>query len=132
MEVYSPQSQTWSNLTNIPGETGLRALSAVIQPDGIYILGGYDGASYVNTVSRYDTHEQEWKKMPPMNTARGTFVAVSSRNFNYIYAIGGFNGSPMAHVERWDAMSNSWEYLSPMHNKRFMHAAVLASIERNK
>lgn len=119
-------------MTSIPSEKGLRALSAVIQPDGIYILGGYNGDTYVNEVHRYDVQADGWKKMPPMNTPRGTFVAVSSRNFNYIYAIGGFNGEPLAHVERYDAMTNSWEYLSPMHNKRFMHAAVIASIERNK
>jgi hypothetical protein len=49
-----------------------------------------------------------------MNTSRGTFATIVSPNFNYIYALGGFNGSPLDHVERYDAMSNTWEYLAPM------------------
>jgi hypothetical protein len=42
--------------------------------------------------------------MRPMNTSRGTFATLVSPNFHYIYAIGGFNGSPLDHVERYDVM----------------------------
>ena len=49
-----------------------------------------------------------------MNSNRGTFVAVAAPNCNYIYAIGGFNGAPIDHVERYDVMNNNWEYLAPM------------------
>lgn len=31
-----------------------RALSAIALPDGIYILGGYNGLEYVNTVQKFD------------------------------------------------------------------------------
>ncbi len=93
----------------------MRALSASVMPDGVYILGGYNGEQYVSDVHRYDVLSQQWKSMASMNTGRGTFVAMNSANYNYIYAIGGFNGKPLEHVERYDAMSNTWEYLSPMH-----------------
>ena len=48
-----------------------------------------------------------------------------SHNCNHIYAVGGFNGSPLDHVERFDILNNQWEYLAPMKQKRFMHAACI-------
>lgn len=41
-----------------------------------------------------------------MNTSRGTFSAIVSQNCNQIYVIGGFNGQPLDHVERYDVMHN--------------------------
>lgn len=32
---------------------GVRALCAVALPDGIYVLGGYNGKEYLNTVQKY-------------------------------------------------------------------------------
>lgn len=52
-----------------------------------------------------------------MSTPRGTFSALVSPACTYIYAIGGFSGAhggPLDHVERYDVMNNSWEYLAPM------------------
>ena len=60
-----------------------------------------------------------------MNTNRGTFSTLVSHNCNYIYAVGGFNGSPLDHVERYNMLNNQWEYLAPMKQKRFMHAACI-------
>ena len=33
-------------------EEGKRALNAVALPDGIYVLGGYNGKEYLNTVQK--------------------------------------------------------------------------------
>lgn len=105
-------------------QEGIRALSAIALPDGLYILGGYNGKEYLNTVQRYellstntcrfDINTNKWTTLRSMNTNRGTFAALVSPNCNYIYVIGGFNGAPLDHVERYDVMHNSWEYLAPM------------------
>mmetsp|Transcript_16547 Transcript_16547/g.15847 ORF Transcript_16547/g.15847 Transcript_16547/m.15847 type:complete len:115 (+) Transcript_16547:1465-1809(+) len=109
---------------------GKRALNAVALPDGIYVLGGYNGQEYVNTVERLEFATFKWTLMRPMNSARGTFSALVSSNCSFIYVIGGFNGQPIDHVERYDVMHNQWEYLAPLKQKRFMHAACLANIEK--
>jgi hypothetical protein len=96
---------------------GIRALQAVSLPDGIYILGGYNGREYLNSVRRYDIFNNKWVSLKSMQTPRGTFSAIVSSNCHYIYAIGGFSsnhGGPIDHVERYDAMNNTWEYLAPM------------------
>lgn len=66
--------------------------------------------------------------MPSMNTSRGTFATLVSQNCNQIYAIGGFNGQPTDHVERFDLIHNQWEYLAPLKQRRFMHAACIANM----
>jgi len=93
---------------------GRRALSAVSLPDGIYVLGGYNGCEYLSSVERLDMHSLTWQSMRSMNSARGTFAALADPGCAHIYAIGGFNGSPLDHVERYDVMHNSWEYLAPL------------------
>lgn len=71
---------------------GKRALNAVALPDGLYVLGGYNGVEYLNSVDKYDFSTKKWSSIKPMNTNRGTFAAIASPNYRYIYAIGGFNG----------------------------------------
>ncbi len=59
-----------------------------------------------------------------MQRSRCTLAAVPSGDFQYIYALGGFNGSSLDMVERYDIMSDKWEIVAPMISKRFMHEAV--------
>lgn len=37
-----------------------RSLQAVTLPDGCYILGGFDGYNYLNSVERYDDVNDTW------------------------------------------------------------------------
>jgi hypothetical protein len=59
-----------------------------------------------------------------MNTSRCTLAAVASNDCQYIYAMGGFNGTALDIVERYNIITDEWEYVAPMLNKRFMHEAV--------
>ena len=101
-----------------------RALAAVVLPDGIYAIGGYDGRQYLATVEKFDLNRQEWVQVKPMNTARCTLSAVASTDCQYIYVLGGYNGKALNLVERYSVMSDSWELMPPMNTKRFMHQSV--------
>ena len=59
-----------------------------------------------------------------MNTSRCTLSAVTSSDCQYIYAIGGFNGTSLDLVERYNTCTDEWEFTTPMNSKRFMHEAV--------
>lgn len=65
-----------------------------------------------------------------MNVSRGTFAALVSRDCTSVFVIGGFNGQPLNHVERYNVMRDSWEFLAPMNEKRFMHSAVLTLVDK--
>lgn len=64
-----------------------------------------------------------------MNKARCTLSAVASSDYQYIYAIGGFNGAPLNAIERYDTTTEQWEESSipPMKQKRFMHSSILVT-----
>lgn len=67
-------------------------MAVVAMPDGIYAIGGYDGAKYLATIERYDLITETWSPVKPMNVARCTLSAVASSDYQYIYVLGGYNG----------------------------------------
>lgn len=101
-----------------------RALAAVALPDGIYAIGGYDGKQYLDSVEKFDLQQNEWIPVKSMQKSRCTLSAVASPDFQYIYALGGFNGQSLNLVERYDTVCDTWELITPMLEKRFMHEAV--------
>jgi hypothetical protein len=101
-----------------------RALATVALPDGIYAIGGYDGKQYLASVEKFDLQTKTWVSLRPMETPRCTLSAVASNDCQYIYAMGGFNGAALEIVERYNIMTDEWEYITPMIHKRFMHEAV--------
>mmetsp|Transcript_27053 Transcript_27053/g.26687 ORF Transcript_27053/g.26687 Transcript_27053/m.26687 type:complete len:111 (-) Transcript_27053:3-335(-) len=104
-----------------------RALSAVTLPDGIYAIGGYDGGKYLKTLEKFDIRMGKWINLASMKYARCTLSAVVSPDCQFIYAIGGFNGSALAVVERYSVVEDKWTELLPLQNPRFMHSSVLIS-----
>ena len=109
-------------------------MSALSLPDGIYILGGYNGDDYLATMLRFQLSDFTFYSMAPMHVARGTFSSLLSSDGRYIYAIGGFNGQPLDLVERYDLLSqsssgeNGWEIIQSLYEKRFMHASCLSLV----
>lgn len=55
----------------------------------IYVVGGYDGASQLNTVERYDTEKGVWEFVASMKTARSA-LSVTVLDCK-IYAMGKVN-----------------------------------------
>lgn len=73
---------------------------------------------------RFDTQKGVWVPIKSMNCSRCTLSAVASNDCQYIYAMGGFNGTALDVVERYNVMTDEWEYMTPMGHRRFMHEAV--------
>ena len=50
VERYDPETDEWELVAslNVPR----RALSAVTLPDGIYVMGGFDGFNYLSSVEK--------------------------------------------------------------------------------
>lgn len=107
--------------------TPRRALSAVALPDGVYVLGGYDGSKYLKSLDKFDIRKNAWVSLASMNEARCTLATVVSPDCQFIYALGGFNGSPLASVERYSILENAWETIAALPAPKFMHAAVIFS-----
>lgn len=122
-ERYNPISKQWENLGQM--STPRRALATVALPDGIYAIGGYDGRKYLRTVERFDLGSKQWVPVSPLNHPRCTLTAVATPDCQYIYAIGGFNGSAVSIVERYSVVEDRWTIIEDLLQPRFMHCSVL-------
>jgi hypothetical protein len=128
VERFNFQNFEWEKVAdmNVPR----RALAAVSLPDGVYAIGGYNGSKYLASMERYDESQNKWIMCSEMNSPRWTLSAVSSNDWQYIYTIGGFDGSYMDVVERYDHVHDTWDYVTPMMTPRFMHSSCIVNVIR--
>ena len=94
----------------------------------LYVVGGFDGSEYYNSVRRWEVGGAEWEPLACMTVARCyvSVCAVPSRSGQEeVWACGGFDGrSRLASAERYDVRRNQWTLLPPMACARSDAAAV--------
>ena len=83
-------------------------MGAVSVGEFLYVCGGFDGISSLDTVERYDPDLDEWKDIARMNKNRSAAGVVHLDG--KIYALGGHNGlSIFESVEYYDTRKGDWE-----------------------
>jgi RHS repeat-associated protein len=104
VDIYDPETNTWTIGANIP--TARSFFAAVAVGSKIYCIGGYNG-SYLNTIQAYDTVANTWQTLSATNfTARKSLAAVEKDG--KIYALAGFNGSHLTTVQEYTIATNTW------------------------
>jgi hypothetical protein len=83
----------------------------------IYVIGGQNSTSLLNSAEVYDPIADTWISLPTMSTARDA-VAVAADLQGRIYAIGGYNGQDLNTVEVYNPNTNAWISISPMATAR--------------
>lgn len=83
----------------------------------IYVGGGYDGASCLSDVLRYDTLTGVWSSCTSMSTRR-RYCRLAVLD-NCIYALGGFDSANyQASVEKFDPRVGRWMAVPSMKSRR--------------
>jgi len=77
-----------------------KGCAGVIMPDGIYVIGGFDGCQYLKSVEKYDFQSKKWSHIEDLNHPRCLFSCCVSNDFQYIYVAGGYDGKPLNSFER--------------------------------
>ncbi|XP_062618832.1 kelch-like protein 10 [Saccostrea cucullata] len=95
-----------------------RAYHGTVFMDGhIYIVGGFDGNQYLNSVYCFSPDEKNWEERAPMYIMRCYVSAVELNGI--IYACGGFDGrNRQDSVEKYNPIKNQWTHVQPMWRKR--------------
>lgn len=89
----------------------------------IYVVGGYDGRTRLNTVEVYNVKTRQWKSITPMGVRRDGCCCdvVADR----LFVFGGYDGrSWLNTVECYDPSTQSWRKIAPMPTKRSYCACV--------
>ncbi len=101
-----------------------RGFSVVSWPDGIYVIGAFDGSNYLNSVEKYEFSTGKWKYVDEMKHSRSFCSSVNSFDYQFIYTFGGYNGKPLSSVERYDVFNGKWEEMKDMPVAKYKHQCV--------
>ncbi|XP_052828126.1 kelch-like protein 10 isoform X1 [Octopus bimaculoides] len=123
METYDSRANRWMKCKGVKSDFRAYHGSCVLDRY-VYIIGGFDGMEYFNSVRCLDTTSQEWKEVGPMHNRR-CYVSAAVLN-NEIYAIGGYNGVVRQKTaERYNKENNQWTYITSMNSARSDAAATV-------
>ena len=93
------------------------AVGAAVLADRLYVCGGYDGITSLNTVQCYDPDRDCWTCITPMMKHRSAAGVVAFDG--HIYALGGHDGlSIFDSVEKYDPQTGVWSPGPTMISKR--------------
>ncbi|MGH0123688.1 UNVERIFIED_CONTAM: hypothetical protein FKN15_028919 [Acipenser sinensis] len=119
VEVYSPQTDTWSYVAGLPRFTYGHA--GTTSKEFIYISGGHDYqiGPYRRNMLCYNYHTDDWEEKHPMIKGRGWHSMCTLQE--HIYAIGG-SDDHVETMERFDILSvecfspqcNQWTRVAPL------------------
>ncbi|CAH8602811.1 unnamed protein product [Schistosoma bovis] len=83
----------------------------------IYVIGGFDGRYYHDSVEYYEPLTDQWTLINRMNSPRGGVSLI--QHGDYLYAIGGNNGNDrLKSIERYDPKEEKWKIIGEMSRSR--------------
>ena len=116
IETFNYLTNSWSiNPTKLPINS---AFHGVVELEGkLYIAGGYDGETYLDSLYCLDMSTMVWEEMSSMMSKR-CYVATVIFD-GKIIALGGHDGtSRLKTVEVYDPSTNMWMEMPSMNHKR--------------
>jgi N-acetylneuraminic acid mutarotase len=120
VEIYDPESNTWSRGPDLPAARH-HAMAAVVGSE-IFLLGGMEADSFTPTDTMWRLRDCVWEEMPPMPGPRAAGAAVAIDTA--IYVIGGVPDG--ASVLRFDVENGAWTELAPLKFAREHTAATVS------
>uniref|UniRef100_A0A8J8Y072 Kelch-like protein 17 n=1 Tax=Callithrix jacchus TaxID=9483 RepID=A0A8J8Y072_CALJA len=110
-----PQVNVWSPVASMLSR---RSSAGVAVLEGaLYVAGGNDGTSCLNSVERYSPKAGAWESVAPMNIRRSTHDLVAMDG--WLYAVGGNDGSSSLNsIEKYNPRTNKWVAASCMFTRR--------------
>ncbi len=128
VEAYSPAQDMWFSIAPLTEQiSGGLTLS---DGSSLYLIGGWQGNSVLNTIFRYDPGSSTtWQQLPEMNQAR--MWAAGGIIGGKLYVVGGWDGEKeldSCEVLDLNAADAQWESCAPMASPRAgAGAAVLVN-----
>ena len=117
VETYDRNTDQWFELSDCHLNTPRAYHGTVTIDDKIYVLGGFNGAHYLNSVICFDVSSKKWEERSPMYMPR-CYVSAAEID-GTIYACGGYDGRQRHNsVEKYNRFNNQWTLVRPMCQNR--------------
>ncbi|ESO82188.1 hypothetical protein LOTGIDRAFT_135113 [Lottia gigantea] len=116
MESYDTRADRWIVCEYADKEA--RAYHGTVACEKrVYVIGGFDGAEYFNSVRCFNPITKKWSEVSPMNCKR-CYVSVAVLK-SQIYAMGGYDGHFRQNTaEKYTRRKNQWSLIQPMNVQR--------------
>ena len=116
LETFNPLTNTWTiNTTRLPKNIAYHG--AVELNNKMYIVGGFDGEQYLDSLYCLDLSTMQWEEMSSMMSKR-CYIATAVLG-GKIYALGGHDGRHRLNsIEMYDPSTNMWVSMPNMKQKR--------------
>lgn len=130
MDIYNIQNNSWTTGAAIPIANGNGTFASCVYNSSIYMIGGFTQTGAISNITtyRYDVASDTWTLLANMLNANGLSYAAAVTVNNFIYLIGGKDGSSGNAVNttyQYNIQSNSWKTLKTMITATFATNAVL-------
>jgi DNA-binding CsgD family transcriptional regulator/N-acetylneuraminic acid mutarotase len=111
VEAYNPTADTWRQIAPLPRPLHAYALAAY--RGRLYLFGGRDNRSFVNTTYIYNPGEDRWEEGKTMPTRRA--YAAAATLGPHIFIIGGYDGQhEQSTCEVYDPEQDTWDTCEPL------------------
>jgi len=107
VDIFDPVKGEWN--PGPPMDARRSTLGAAVLNNNLYAVGGFDGASGLDTAEVYSEKKECWCRIADMTTRRSS-VGVGVVG-SFLYAVGGYDGCQrqcLNSVERYDPDANEW------------------------
>jgi len=111
VQIYNPQTNTWTTGTPMPWAGGSVATAYI--NGKVYAAGGIVGSSTVNNAAVYDPVQDTWTAIPSMPAGRNHAAAATDGSKFYIFGgRGGGNVPSIGYndVQIYDPATNTWQW----------------------
>ena len=107
-----------NSMTTLGNDGSLGLFTGVAELGGrLVVIGGNDGAAFLNSVECYDPLTDKWTVLPPMSRPRAG-IGVAALD-GLLYAVGGFDGvARLDLVEMFEPRMNAWTNVCPLSSSR--------------
>ena len=117
VETYDRNTDQWFDMKDCQLITPRAYHGTVTIEDKIYVLGGFNGANYLNSVICFNVSTKKWEERSPMYMPR-CYVSAAEID-GIIYACGGYDGRQRHNtVEKYNRYTNQWTLVRPMCQNR--------------
>jgi len=111
VEAYNPAEDAWKQVASLPH--ALSGYALTVYDGQLYVFGGKDDRSNVNTTYIYDPQQDGWREGKTMPTSRA-YVSAATLD-SRIYVVGGYDGErEQSTCEVYHPQENTWESCEPL------------------
>jgi hypothetical protein len=125
---YNTETNKWSTLVPMSGSRGYCHRVCVL--DGkVYVVGGRQENRTLCIVCMFDPGSSSWSTVASMCVTRedcDLFVLGGC-----MYATGGYAGTPLSSVEKYEPATDMWTMVGPMKRGVFHHRVETVRLEAN-